>query len=176
MICFTAAQVMIPMFSRLVMAQIRLLIMKESIQFRFTDFPQIRLRHTVPTGTTLQLFQRCEDRLIVRDFLFRVRIAILILYSIVEARYTQLLQQSARTLYGSEDNDYIGMDNNGYTLYGNDGNDTLNGSAGIDRLYGNDGDDTLNGNAGNDILDGEQATICCTVQAMIPISSIKVMA
>ena len=59
MICFTAAQVMIPMFSRLVMAQIRLLIMKESIQFRFTDFPQIRLRHTVPTGTTLQLFQRC---------------------------------------------------------------------------------------------------------------------
>ena len=100
-------------------------------------------------------FNGAEDRLIVRDFFVSsAHRNFNLVFNSGSPIHATASNSPLRTLYGSEDNDYIGMDNNGYTLYGNDGNDTLNGSAGIDRLYGNDGDDTLNGNAGNDILDG----------------------
>lgn len=60
-----------------------------------------------------------------------------------------------RTLYGTENSDYIvAMDNSGSTLYGDAGNDSLNGGNGADKLYGGIGDDQLYGNGGNDTLDG----------------------
>lgn len=59
-----------------------------------------------------------------------------------------------RTIYGTDDTDYLTGMNGNDRIYGKGGQDDIKGGIGNDRLYGQEDDDRLFGEAGNDQLYG----------------------